>query len=138
MLVECPFGADCLAREISKTGVWTGRSPLHRLRASPTGRPSSCLTRLTVLGRRLIEIMDVLNPFPVFVAEIRTLFEPWQIADYLHTPRRLGALGHVASEETHGLFRAELDESEQLQEDARNLTLLEWAKELLLEEGGDT
>src|SRR5438105_3488767 len=93
-----------------------------------------------LIGEKFLNFLEVAEKegtwrqaIPVFVAEIRTLFEPWQIADYLHTPRRLGALGHVASEETHGLFRAELDESEQLQEDARNLTLLEWAKELLLE-----
>jgi hypothetical protein len=34
------------------------------------------------------------------------------------------------------MLRAEWDEEERLREDARNLTLLEWAKELLLEEEG--
>ncbi len=69
-----------------------------------------------------------------FVAEILSVFEPHQLAEYLNTPRRLGALGHVASEETHQMFRAELDESEKAREDASNLMLLEWAKELLLDE----
>ena len=71
---------------------------------------------------------------PAFVAEILSIFEPHQLAEYLNTPRRLGALGHVASEETHRMFRAELDESEKAREDARNLLLLEWARELLLDE----
>jgi hypothetical protein len=72
-------------------------------------------------------------------AEVRlaakALFEPFQLTEYLNTPRRLEALGHVASDESHQMFREALDESEKAREDARNLTLLEWAKELLLEEG---
>ena len=45
-------------------------------------------------------------------------------------------LGHIASEEAHRMFRDELDEELRVREDARNLTLLEWAKELLLDEDG--
>src|SRR5260370_13838695 len=71
---------------------------------------------------------------PAFVAEIKSTFEPLQIAEFLNTPRRLGALGHVASEEAHRMFREELEEEQRVREDARNLMLLEWAKELLLEE----
>ena len=73
---------------------------------------------------------------PAFVAEIKTTFEPWQLAEYLDTPRRLGALGHASTEEGHRMLREALDESEKAREDARNLMLLEWAKELLLEETG--
>jgi hypothetical protein len=51
----------------------------------------------------------------------------------MNTPRRLGTLGHVASEEAHRMFREQLDTEQQIQEDARNLMLLEWAKELLLD-----
>jgi hypothetical protein len=67
------------------------------------------------------------------VTEIKTIFEPWQIAEFFETPRRLGVLGHVADEEGHELLRKELDESEKLREDARNLMMFEWARELLLE-----
>jgi hypothetical protein len=73
---------------------------------------------------------------PFFVAEIKVIFDPLQIATFLNTPRRLGALGHVASEETHRMFREELDEDQRIREDPRNLMLLEWAKELLLDDGG--
>ncbi len=71
---------------------------------------------------------------PTFVAEIKALFEPWQLAEFLDTPRRLGALGHASTEEGHRMLREALDESEKAREDARNLMLLEWAKELLLEQ----
>jgi hypothetical protein len=73
---------------------------------------------------------------PALVAEIKSIFEAWQLADYLNTPHRLGALGHASTEEGHRMLRDVLDESEKAREDARNLILLEWAKELLLEETG--
>jgi hypothetical protein len=53
-----------------------------------------------------------------FVTEIKTLFEPYQLVEYLNTPRRLGALGHVASDEAHQLLREALDESEKARGDA--------------------
>lgn len=57
-----------------------------------------------------------------------------QLAEFLNTPRRLGALGHASTEVGHRMLRAEWDEEERLREDAKNLRLLEWAKELLLDE----
>jgi hypothetical protein len=70
---------------------------------------------------------------PIFVAEIKALFEPWQLADFLNTPRPLGPLGHTVGEEGYRILRAEWEEEERIRDDARNLMLLEWAKELLLE-----
>jgi hypothetical protein len=94
-----------------------------------------------LIGEKFLNFLEVAEndpewrqSIPVFVAEIKALFEPLQLADYLNTPRRLGALGHVASEEAHRLFRDELDEEQRAREDARNLLLLEWARELLLED----
>jgi hypothetical protein len=40
------------------------------------------------------------DAIPAFVIAIKGLFEPDQLVDYLNTPRRLGALGHVASGES--------------------------------------
>lgn len=71
---------------------------------------------------------------PNFVTEIKALFERWQLAKFLDTPRRLGPLGHTVGEEGYRMLRAEWEEEERLRDDARNLMLLEWAKELLLEE----
>jgi hypothetical protein len=95
-----------------------------------------------LIGEKFLNFLEVAETdrqwrqaIPGFVAEIKALFEPYQLAEFLNTPRRLGALGHVASEEAHRLFREELDEEQRVREDARNLTLLEWARELLLDEG---
>ena len=94
-----------------------------------------------LIGEKFLNFLEVAETnaqwrdlIPDFVTEILTIFEPHQLAEYLETPRRLGVLGHTASEEGHRMLRAELDEAERIQEDARNLMLLEWAKELLLDE----
>ena len=73
------------------------------------------------------------HAIPEFVAEIKSIFEPWQLAEFLDTPRRLGALGHASTEEGHRMLREAQSESEKAREDARKMLLLEWAKELLLD-----
>jgi hypothetical protein len=96
-----------------------------------------------LIGEKFLNFLEVAETdakwrqaIPAFVTEIKAIFEPWQLAEYLNIPRRLGALGHVADDEGHRMLREALDESEKAREDARNLMLLEWAKELLLEEAG--
>jgi hypothetical protein len=93
-----------------------------------------------LIGEKFLNFLEVAETdakwresIPAFVAEIKANFEPWQLAEYLDTPRRLGALGHVADEEGHRTLRDQLDESEKAREDASSLTMLEWAKELLLD-----
>ena len=96
-----------------------------------------------LIGEKLLNFLEAAETnaewraeIPNFIDEIKDIFEPWESAEFFETPRRLGALGHVASEETHETFRNQLDESDQVQEDARNLMMLEWARELLLGESG--
>ena len=72
---------------------------------------------------------------PAFAAEIKSIFDQRQIEQFLTTPRRLGAMGHVLDEEAHAAFRDIDDPAHVLREDAGNLTALEWAKESLLVEG---
>jgi len=93
-----------------------------------------------LIGEKFLNFLQVAETdgdwrqaIPAFVTEIKAIFQPWQIADFLNTPRRLGPLGHTADDATHRMLRDGLEDSEKLREDARNLMLLEWAKELLLE-----
>jgi hypothetical protein len=97
-----------------------------------------------LIGEKLLNFLEVAetNPtwraeVPHFIARIKAIFEPWRIAEFFETPRRLGALGHASDEEGHKLLRSQMDESEKVREDARNLMLFEWARELLMEEGGE-
>ncbi len=94
-----------------------------------------------LIGEKLLNFLKVAETkpewraeVPHFIAKIKKIFEPWQIAEFFETPRRLGALGHTADEEGHEMLRSQLDESEKVREDARNLMLFEWARELLMEE----
>jgi hypothetical protein len=94
-----------------------------------------------LIGEKFLNFLEVAErkddwraAIPSFVAEIQWLFEPWQVAEFLNVPRRLGPLGHTADDEGHRMLREALDDSQRAQEDARNLLLLEWAKELLLPE----
>jgi hypothetical protein len=52
---------------------------------------------------------DWRQAIPISVAEIKSIFEPCHLAEFLNTPRSLGALGHVAGEETHRMFREGLE-----------------------------
>ena len=94
-----------------------------------------------LIGEKLLNFLEVAErkpewraEVPLFIAKIKKIFEPWQIAEFLETPRRLGALGHTADEEGHKVLRSQVDESENLREDARNLMLFEQAREWLLED----
>ena len=94
-----------------------------------------------LIGEKLLNFLEVAerNPtwraeVPHFIARIKAIFEPWRIAEFFETPRRLGALGHASDEEGHKLLRSQMDESEKVREDARNLMLFESARELLMED----
>lgn len=43
---------------------------------------------------------------PNFIAEIKRIFEPWEIREYLENIRRVGAFGHVCTDEEVEVFRA--------------------------------
>jgi hypothetical protein len=94
-----------------------------------------------LIGEKLLYFLEVAEgkpewraEVPHFIAKIKRTFEPWQIAEFFDTPRRLGALGHVADEEGHEMLRSQMEESEKVREDARHLMLFEWARELLVED----
>jgi len=98
-----------------------------------------------LIGEKLLNFLGVAETkpewraeVPHFIAKIKRIFEPWQIAEFFETPRRLGAVGHTADEEGHEILRGQMEESEKVREDARNLTLFEWARELLVEEGEES
>jgi hypothetical protein len=85
-----------------------------------------------LIGEKFLNFLEVAETnaewrqtVPVFVEEIKEMFDSWQLGEYLNAPRRLGALGHVADDEGHRMLREGLDDDEKVREDARNLMLLE-------------
>jgi len=97
-----------------------------------------------LIGEKLLNFLQVAETkpewraeIPQFIARIKEIFAEPQIAEYFETPRRLGALGHVADAESHEAYRSQMDEPEKLREDARNLILFEWARQLLIDSSAD-
>ena len=95
-----------------------------------------------LIGEKLLNFLDAAETrpewraeIPHFIAEIKSMFERWQLAQFFETPRRLGALGHVADDEGHRLLRSQVEPEDLVPEDTRNLMMFEWARELLLEDG---
>jgi hypothetical protein len=94
-----------------------------------------------LIGEKLLNFLEVAETkpewqaeVPHFIARIKNTFEPCQIAEFFETPRRLGALGHAINEKGHKLFRSQVEESENIRQDARNLLLFEQAREWLLDD----
>jgi hypothetical protein len=69
---------------------------------------------------------------PAFVAEIKEIFEPDEIRTYLDGIHRVGALGHVASDEAYELMRDAGAVDESPVEWAEQILRLEQARTLLL------
>jgi hypothetical protein len=95
-----------------------------------------------LIGEKFLNFLEVAETdrpwrqaIPTFVAEIKGIFEPWQIAEFLRRSRRLEALAHADGEAAWTSPESD-QEWEKVRPDATNQKLLEWAKELLLEEAG--
>ncbi len=69
---------------------------------------------------------------PAFVAEIKEIFEPEEIRAYMNRVHRVGALGHVASDEVYGMMREAGAVDESPVRWAEQILRLERAKKLLL------
>ena len=74
---------------------------------------------------------DFAAEIPEFVSEIRSIFQPYEIAEYFQTVNRVGGLGHVMSDEHYEEFR-QSDGSDNILEGAETVLRLERAKGLLM------
>jgi hypothetical protein len=125
-------GVICVSQRFFRSGrYWIRTNDLHDVQIGNRNNQSVPILPKGFVGSALPEWR---TEIPFFIAKINETFEPWRIAQFLEAPRRLGALGHTADEEGHKLYRNQLDESENLREDSRNLILFEQAREWLLED----
>ena len=76
--------------------------------------------------------LDFRMEIPVFVAEIKTIFERWQLAKYLETARQTEPFDPDDYDDAE---EAEMERKSELRRSAADLLLVERAKEWLLEEG---
>jgi hypothetical protein len=83
---------------------------------------------------------DFRAEIPAFVAEIKTIFEPWQLAEYLETARQSEpfdpSLYDEDEDEDFDPEMVEMERQDDLRRSAADMLLVERAKEWLLEEGG--
>ena len=68
---------------------------------------------------------------PVFVAEIKTIFEPWELAEYLETARQTEPFDPSIYDDEE---EAEMERQLELRKSAAELLLVERAREWLLGE----
>ncbi len=78
---------------------------------------------------------DFRAEIPAFVAEIKTIFEPWQLAEYLETARQSEPFDPSLYDEDEDIDPefVEMERQDDLRRSAADLLLVERAKEWLLE-----
>ena len=91
-----------------------------------------------LVGEKFINFLETAddNPkfrteIPAFVAEIKTIFERWQLAEYLETARQTEPFD---PDDYNDAEEAEMGRKSELRRSAADLLLVERAKEWLLEE----
>lgn len=69
---------------------------------------------------------------PSFVAKVRQIFTQHELRAYLENVKRLGAMGHVCTDEEYEVFREAGAVDEDLVDAAEDVMFVEQMKELLL------
>lgn len=72
---------------------------------------------------------------PAFVAEVKTIFERWQLAEYLERARQREPFDPSLYDEDDDPEEIEMERQYDIREAATDLLLVERAKEWLLEDG---
>ena len=93
-----------------------------------------------LVGEKLLTFLQVSecdpalgSDLPQFVAEIKTIFQPWELREYLLGVRRLGPLAHITSEEEFEMLREVGAIEEDVVSAAQDVFRLERIKDLLLD-----
>jgi len=89
-----------------------------------------------LVGEKFIDFLEAANEdaefraeLPAFVAEIKTIFEPWQLAEYLETARQTEPFDPSIYDDPED---AEMERKAELRRSAAELLMVERAKEWLL------
>jgi hypothetical protein len=94
-----------------------------------------------LVGEKFLNYLDAADrdpdfraEIPAFVAEIKDIFEPWQLAQYLETARQTEPFDPSLYHEDDDPEDIEMEREEDLRSCANDLLLVERAKEWLLGE----
>jgi hypothetical protein len=96
-----------------------------------------------LIGEKLLEFLRASNTrpefageVPSFVAEIKAIFGSSEIAVYLGNLKRVGAAGHVLTDEQYEFMRDAGVYDQNIVHGAEDAILVERMKEMLLRDGG--
>jgi hypothetical protein len=70
---------------------------------------------------------------PAFFAEIKSIFEPWQLVEYLETARESEPFDPSQYDQDEDPENMEMDRQEEIARSARDLLLVEQAREWMLD-----
>jgi len=91
-----------------------------------------------LIGEKFLNFLQVseqdalfAGEIPAFVEEIKSIFQPYEIAEYFQTVNRVGALGHIMIDENYEEFR-HADGADNVVQGAETVLRLEQAKKLLV------
>ena len=79
---------------------------------------------------------DFRAEIPAFAAEVKTIFEPWQLAEYLETARQTELFDPDLFDEDEDPEIVEMERQDEIRRSARDLLLVEQAREWLLGDDG--
>lgn len=92
-----------------------------------------------LIGEKLLNFIQVADQdpdfaeeLPKFVAGIKESFQPWEIKEYLDNVDRVGAVGHVCTDEHYETFRSSGAIPDDPVGEAEDIILVERIKKLLL------
>jgi hypothetical protein len=92
-----------------------------------------------LIGEKLLNFIrtadrhpEFAEELPMFIAEIKRIFQTWELREYLDGIRRVGALGHVCTDEEFDDLLAAGALDEDPVQGAEDVLIVERIKELLL------
>jgi hypothetical protein len=95
-----------------------------------------------LIGEKFLNFLEVAETqaefraeIPVFVAEIKVIFERWQLAEYLEKARQTELFDPSVYDEDDDPEMVEMERQDDVRRSANDLLLVERAKEWLLEDG---
>jgi hypothetical protein len=118
---------------MSSSKIWIEQCQAARLIEDEFGVPQAIAY---IVGEKFINFLEAAeddsefrNELPAFAAEIRTIFEPYQLAEYLETARQSDPFDPTIYDDDE---TAEVERQADLRQSATELLLVERAKEWLL------
>lgn len=97
-----------------------------------------------LIGEKFLNYLDAAErdpefraEIPAFVAEIKDIFEPWQLAEYLEKARQSEPFDPSLYDEDDDPEDIEMERRDDLRRSAHDLLLVERAREWLLEAGAE-